>query len=214
MLPAVREADQRIAGHVLGEAGAAVAEDAALAVEVDEVADRERLGVVALLLHEPALARTVAERLVLQRALAALVAHRAVERVVDEQELQHALLRLLHARPVRVDLHALGHVGHARHGQRRAPAGVDVDEAHAAHAHRLHALVVAEAGDVGAGALRGGDQQLARLGLDVVTVDGDRDGGLLRCLGRRVRHGRPPRGRRRAPNDRGRCSARTRHGRA
>ena len=53
----LHEVDQRVAGDVLGEAGAAVAEDAALAVEVDEVADRDRLLVVALLLDEPALAR-------------------------------------------------------------------------------------------------------------------------------------------------------------
>ena len=36
----------------------------------------------------------VADREVLQLALAALVADRTVERVVDEQELHHAVLRL------------------------------------------------------------------------------------------------------------------------
>ena len=39
--------------------------------------------------------RPVRHRLVLQRALAALVAHRAVQRVVDQEELHDALLRLL-----------------------------------------------------------------------------------------------------------------------
>ena len=34
-------------------------------------------------------------RLVLQRALAALVAHRAVQRMVDQQQFHHAALRLL-----------------------------------------------------------------------------------------------------------------------
>ena len=70
-----------------------------------EVADRDRLLVVALLLDEAALARAVAERLVLQRALAALVADRAVERVVGEQELEDAVLRLLGRRRLGVDLH-------------------------------------------------------------------------------------------------------------
>ena len=56
--------------------------------------DGDRLGPVALLLDEAALARPVGERLVLQRALAALVADGAVQRVVDEQELEHPLLRL------------------------------------------------------------------------------------------------------------------------
>jgi hypothetical protein len=50
---------------------------------------------VPLLLDEAALARSVGERLVLQRALAALVSDRAVERVVDEQELEDAVLGLL-----------------------------------------------------------------------------------------------------------------------
>jgi hypothetical protein len=48
--------DQRVAGDLVGEAGAAVAQDAALAVEAHEVADRDRLLEVALLLDEPALA--------------------------------------------------------------------------------------------------------------------------------------------------------------
>src|SRR6185295_3250124 len=72
------EGDERVTGHVRREPGAAVAEDAALPVEVDERADRDGLLEVALLLDEPALSRSVAEGLVLERALAALVAHRAV----------------------------------------------------------------------------------------------------------------------------------------
>ncbi len=47
------------------------------------------------MLDEAGLATAVAHRLVLQRALAALVADRAVERVVDEQQLHDALLRLV-----------------------------------------------------------------------------------------------------------------------
>ena len=101
VVAAVEEVDQRVAGHLLGEPGAAVAEDAALAVEVDEVADRDRLLVVPLLLDEAALARAVGHGLVLQRALAALVAHRAVERVVDQQELEDAVLGLLGDRRTR-----------------------------------------------------------------------------------------------------------------
>ena len=76
----VHEVDQRVAGHLLGEAGAPVAQDAALAVEVDRLGDGDRLGVVPLLLDPARLARAVGHGLVLQRALAALVAHRAVER--------------------------------------------------------------------------------------------------------------------------------------
>jgi hypothetical protein len=78
------------------EAGAARALDAALAVEQDQLADLDGLDEVALLLDEAGLARAVSQGLVLQRALAALVADRAVERVVGQQELEHAVLGLLH----------------------------------------------------------------------------------------------------------------------
>ena len=99
LVAAVLEVDQRVAGHLLREPGAAVAEDAALAVELHEVADRDRLLEVPLLLDHPRLAGPVGERLVLERALAALVAHGAVERVVDEEELEDAVLRLDRRRP-------------------------------------------------------------------------------------------------------------------
>ena len=168
---AVLEVDQRVAGDVLGEAGAPVAEDAALAVEGHEVADRDRLLEVPLLLDEPALARAVGHRLVLEGALAALVADRAVERVVHEQELEDAVLGLLRGLALGLHDHVGRHRDHAGRLERRATARVDVDDAHAAHAHRLHARVVAEARDVGAGALGGLDHELAGHGLDRRAVD-------------------------------------------
>src|SRR6476619_6363587 len=84
-----------VLADLLAEAHAAVAEDAALAVDRDQRAQRERLLEVALGLDEARRAAAPAERDVLQRALAALVAHGAVERVVDEQELHDRLLRRL-----------------------------------------------------------------------------------------------------------------------
>ena len=91
-------------GDVLGEPRAAVAEDAPLPVEGDQRADRDRL--VERPLREPAFAccRAPAERQILERALAALVADRAVERVVDEDELERRVLpvgRLSEAAAVR-----------------------------------------------------------------------------------------------------------------
>ena len=54
------------------------------------------------------IAAAVADREVLQLAFAALVADRAVERVVDEQELHHPVLRVLRQLGVGPDLHAVG----------------------------------------------------------------------------------------------------------
>ena len=94
----VRAAVQRhelpVLGDLLGEARAAVAEDAALTVERDQRRDRDRLVERALGVGHPRRARPVAEGEVLQRALAALVAVGAVERVVQEDELEHGVLAL------------------------------------------------------------------------------------------------------------------------
>src|SRR5690606_39052684 len=71
-----------------------------------------------------------AHREILQLALAALVADRAVERMVDQQELHRRLLRLDRALRPRVDLHAVRDWRRAR-GQRLRRL-LDVDEAHPA----------------------------------------------------------------------------------
>ncbi len=52
----------------------------------------------ALVLVIAAAVEAIAHRLILQIALAALVADRAIERMVDQQELHHALARLMHHR--------------------------------------------------------------------------------------------------------------------
>src|SRR5690606_1438784 len=71
--------DERVAGDLVGEPGAPLAQDASIAVEQDLGGDLDRLGEGALDVGEPAGGPAVAHRLVLQRALAALVADRAVQ---------------------------------------------------------------------------------------------------------------------------------------
>jgi hypothetical protein len=51
---------------------------------------------VTLLFDEAGFTRTVRQRLVLERALAALVTDRTVEGMISEQKLQDAVLGLLH----------------------------------------------------------------------------------------------------------------------
>src|SRR5579862_7949676 len=96
-----------ILGDLLREAHAAVAEDATLAVDGYQRAQRQRLLEVALGLDEARASETPAEGDVLQRALTALVADRAVEWVVDEEELDHCVLGMAHALGLRVDDHAV-----------------------------------------------------------------------------------------------------------
>lgn len=103
----------------------------------------------ALALVETAHRTTVAERDVLQLALAALIADRAVQRVVDQQEFHHAALVLQRLFATGRDLHAIHHRrGASRRGLRRF---LDIDQAHAAVGRDRQLLVVAEARDRDAG---------------------------------------------------------------
>ena len=97
VVAALEEDELVVLGDLLREAHAAVAEDAALAVDGHERRQLERLLEVALRLDEARAAGAPAEGDVLERALAALVADGAVERVVHEQELDDRVLRALHA---------------------------------------------------------------------------------------------------------------------
>src|SRR5205823_6969439 len=76
---AVERDELAVLGDALGEARAPVAEDAALPVEGDRRRDRDRLVEGALGEGHARVARAPAECQVLERALAALVADRAVE---------------------------------------------------------------------------------------------------------------------------------------
>src|SRR5436190_10391266 len=122
---------------------------------------------------EPA-AGAPAVRDVLQRALAALVAHRAVERMVHQQELDDGVLRLLHAIGGGDHHHALL----VRRGAARLELGhaLDLHEAHAAGTNRLSELgLVTEVGDLHVALLGGVHEHhaLGRLHLAAVDLEGD-----------------------------------------
>src|SRR5262245_29827814 len=162
--------------HRLGEAGAAVAEDAAFAVERDERRDRDRL--VEGALGEAHASRTgaPAEREVLERALPALVAVGAVERVVQEDELEDSVLSLsgLRARLRGREDEAVLRRHRARGLELRDP--LHLAEAHAARAdRRAEPWLVAEHRDLDAGLERGLDHPEALRDLDLAAVDRDGD---------------------------------------
>ena len=149
-----------VLGDLLAEAHAAVAEDAALAVDRDQRRELDRLLEVPLLVDHPAAARAPAHGDVLERAFAAFVADRAVERVVDEQELDHRALRLLDLVGAGVDDHPVADRGRAGGLQFRDP--LDLDQAHAAGADRLAELrLVTEDRDLDVAALGGVVEHLA-----------------------------------------------------
>ncbi len=176
--PALEELQLLVLGDLLGEPDAAVTEDAALAIDLDQRAQRDRLLEVALGVGDPALAVAPAHRDVLQRALAALVADRAVERVVDEQELDDGVLRVLDPVGLRVDDHAVADRGRA--GGLQLRDALDLDQAHAAGADRIAELgLVTEDRDLDVPVLGGIDQHPPLGCLDLDAVDDDRDLWLL-----------------------------------
>src|SRR5205823_8138010 len=125
------------------------------AVERDRRRDGDRLLQRQLREREARVAGPVAERQVLQRALAALVADRAVEWMVDENELERRVLALrsLLGSTGCADDHPVLCGERAAGLQLRHP--LDLDEAHAARADgRTEPRLVAEDGDLDPGFLR------------------------------------------------------------
>ena len=183
---ALLEHDLLLAGDLVVVANAAPAEDAALLVELDVLRERDRLLEVDLLGDRKARdARAVAEREVLEVALAAAVAHRAVERVVEQQELEHPLAQLGDLGDVGADHHSLVRDRRAR--RLRLGELLDVDQAHAADGDRLHLRMRAVDGDVDAELGRGVEHQRALRDTGFAPVDADADAAVVRLLGRRAR---------------------------
>ncbi len=159
-------------GHLGREAHAPRARDAARHLRLDKRAKIQILArpfglAVAAEIH------AIGHRLILKIALAALVADRTVERVVDQQKLHHALAGLLYHG--RVGLHhrrfavrpraQVAHLhGAACRGLRRATD--HLDKAHPAVARDRQPFVVAEPRDFDPGHLCRLDDRHRRIDLD------------------------------------------------
>jgi hypothetical protein len=155
-------------GDVVHEARAARAQDAALLVEHDVGAGLDALVLVVLVLAHLGLIPADLHVIVLQAALAGLVADGAVERVVDQVQLQRGLLGALGGLGVGLDVQALAH-GQAAgdHGLGRAG---HLDDAEAAVARVAEGRVVAVVRDLDARVLGGLDDELALGGLALRPV--------------------------------------------
>ena len=196
---AVDKAEHVVAGDLLAEADAARTEDATLVVEHDARAEPRALGFDVLPFGEARIAAAVAGGLLLQLALASLVADRAVERVVDEEEFHHAFAAIPHQRRAGADVQTGRGVGEARDGGLRHPVdfyapgrrihdrlfrGViqrrraRLDQAHAAVAGDTQLGMIAEMRNLDAQQPRGLNHVRAfRHGdLPAVDVDGDEVG--------------------------------------
>ena len=148
MLAAERHAQLHHAGDLLSEPHTARALDAA----VHLFGRNQRPDILG---HHAALGfmitrRTaaVAHRLILQLAFAALIANRAIKRMIDQQKFHHALLRLDRHFRVGVHLHAFRSQGRA--GRQRLGRLLDFNQAHAAIGRDGQFFVIAEIRDIDA----------------------------------------------------------------
>ena len=192
---ALGEAKHRIAGHLVHEADAAAAHDAALVVEPDARADIDVFRLFHLHIHEARNAAAVFDRVFLEAAFAGLVADRAIERVVDEQKLHHALAAFFHDFAGGADAHVFrNRIGAGDH-RAGDPADVFVavfvplgflagcgagrhahlDEAHPAVSGGAQLRVVTIVGNDGAGCPAGLDhpRALGKLVPNAVDLDVD-----------------------------------------
>ena len=188
---------EHVARNLLAETHAALAQDAALAIQQDLRGQAQRLLEGPLGVRETGLAATLRERLVLQGALATLITDRAVQRVVDEQELHDATLGAIHhlGGVLGLDDHARGDglrtrglgLGHEAQLTRVAVGHADLDQALAARGHGSQQRVVTETRDPDAGLLGRADHERALGDRNLNVVDGDVD--HVGC----VAHRPPPR---------------------
>ena len=132
------------------------------------------LGNVRLTSVEARVGAAVGHCLVLQRAFAALVAHRAVQRMVDQQQFHHAVLGLVGG--LGGELGAHHHVGGDDDGagRHRFALSLDLDQALPAGADRVQQRVVAEPRDLDAHQLGRANHQSSLGNTDFVAVDGQR----------------------------------------
>ena len=157
ILAPARRAQFAHAGDLLAKTHAAGAVDAAGQVSLDQRADVFILDHPLLFLIARDIA-AIAEREVLQLAFAALIADRAIQRVIDQEEFHDGFLR------VQRGLGAGAHL-HVRHHWRGAGGQglgglLHLDQAHAAVGRDREFLVVAKARDVNVVRVRDLDQHL------------------------------------------------------
>ena len=103
---AIHDAQRVVASNVASEADAPGAQDAALVIEDDAGTEIDRLGLVDLGFDKLTVGLAVLDRVFLKFALTGLVANGAIERMVDEQRLQHRLAHLLSGLRIGVNFHA------------------------------------------------------------------------------------------------------------
>ena len=173
MLAAAGGAQFLHARDLLAEADAARAVDAAGHVGGNQ-RTQVRVGYRSLSFRETRNVAPEAHGQILQLALAALIAHGAVQRMIDEQELHRGALRGNGAFRVRFHLYALGHREGA--GRHRLGRPGHLHQAHTAICGHTQFGVVAKTGNIDAGTVGDGNQHFSGGAFKLTAVYAEADG--------------------------------------
>src|SRR5687768_3575463 len=191
---AIDEAEHVVVRDLLAKTNAARAEDAALIIQGDARPELDVLRLLDLVLEETRIGPPIFNAELLQAAFAGLVADRAIERVIDEEEFHHSFPAFLGQRRIGANAHSVAHILGA--GDLRARHPVDdrlsirtelrfavrphfrqthFDQAHAAVTGGAELLVITVARHIAARLLTGLDQTraLGKLTPDAVDLDVD-----------------------------------------
>ena len=120
---------------------------------------------------EAALLAIVLHVIILEKALARLIADRTIHRMIDQQEFQHRLAHRQHFGTLGQNRHALGHLRVA--GDLQLGHFLDLDHAHAAIARDGKLRMIAIARNRDADIVGRLNDRLAFGGDDFLAVDGD-----------------------------------------
>ena len=167
------ETDERITGDFIGEARAAVTQNATFAVEVHKIANCNGLFVMALLFNKTTFTGSMTECLVLQWAFATLVTNRTIKWVVCKEKFEDSLVSALHLWCVGAHNLAISHWGHATHHHHRTAWSFHFNKALATHANRAHAWVITEARNVFICTICRSDDEFTFASSNCASVDGD-----------------------------------------
>ena len=124
----------------------------------------------ALMLVVAADARAIGHRLILQIALAGLVADRAIERVVDKQEFHHPVARLFYHWRVGEHFHFIGRRQRTRRLRLRRPR-LHFHQTHAAVAGDFQPIMVTKPWNLHPRAITHLDDGFTRVEFNFVSVD-------------------------------------------
>ena len=175
VVSALRETDEWVARNFIGETRTTVTQDAPLTVEEYQFTNCYWLLVVTLLFNETTFARTMTESLILQRALAALVTHWAVKRVISKKQFNHAFLCTLDLRCLCADNLSFGHWCHAANNHHWTAWSFNFNETLTAHTDRTHTWVVAETRNEFIGTVSCRNDEFTFLCFNSATVNRDAD---------------------------------------